>query len=69
MRFGGAAPEIDYSEIPALTDKQMAQFRRPAKKLAAVRPDADVFEWLQEYGAGYSTRINRVLRIVMSQGR
>jgi uncharacterized protein (DUF4415 family) len=64
-----AASEIDYSDIPALTDKQLSQFRRPPKKLVAVRLDADVFEWLQRYGAGYSTRINRVLRVVMSQGR
>ena len=64
-----AASEIDYSDIPALTDKQLAQFRRPPKKLVAVRLDADVLEWLQQYGAGYSTRINRVLRVVMSQGR
>lgn len=64
-----AASEIDYSDIPALTDKQLAQFRRPRKKLVAVRLDADVFEWLQKYGAGYSTRINHVLRVVMSQGR
>jgi uncharacterized protein (DUF4415 family) len=64
-----AASEIDYSDIPALTDKQLAQFRRPPKKLVAVRLDADVFEWLQQYGAGYSTRINHVLRVVMSQGR
>jgi uncharacterized protein (DUF4415 family) len=61
--------QIDYSDIPALTDKQLAQFRRPPKKLVAVRLDADVFEWLQQYGAGYSTRINHVLRLVMSQGR
>ena len=64
-----AASEIDYSDIPALTDKQLSQFRRPPKKLVAVRLDADVFEWLQQYGAGYSTRINHVLRVVMSQGR
>jgi uncharacterized protein (DUF4415 family) len=64
-----ASSEIDYSDIPALTDKQLSQFRRPPKKLVAVRLDADVFEWLQQYGAGYSTRINRVLRVVMSQGR
>jgi uncharacterized protein (DUF4415 family) len=51
------ASKIDYSDIPALTDKQLAQFRRPPKKLVAVRLDADVFEWLQQYGAGYSTRI------------
>ena len=63
------ASQIDYSDIPALTDKQLAQFRRPAKKLVAVRLDADVFEWLRQYGAGYSTRINNVLRIVMSRGR
>ena len=61
--------QIDYSDIPALTDKQLTQFRRAPKKLVAVRLDADVFEWLQQYGAGYSTRINHVLRIVMSQPR
>jgi uncharacterized protein (DUF4415 family) len=61
--------QIDYSDIPALTDKQLTQFRRPAKKLVAVRLDADVLEWLQQYGAGYSTRINNVLRVVMSRGR
>ena len=60
---------LDYSDIPKLTDKQLTQFRRPPKKLVAVRLDADVFEWLQQYGAGYSTRINNVLRVVMSQGR
>ena len=64
-----AVSQIDYSDIPALTDKQLAQFRRPPKKLVAVRLDADVFEWLQQYGAGYSTRINNVLRVVMSRGR
>jgi len=60
---------IDYSDIPALTDKQLTQFRRPPKKLVAVRLDADVFEWLQQYGSGYSTRINHVLRMVMSRAR
>ena len=66
---GAKAAGIDYSDIPALTDKQLSQFRRPPKKLVAVRLDADVFEWLQQYGAGYSTRINNVLRAVMSQAR
>ena len=63
------ASKLNYSDIPVLTDKQLSQFRRPPKKLVAVRLDADVFEWLQQYGAGYSTRINNVLRVVMSQGR
>ena len=59
---------IDYSDIPRLTDKQLAAFQRPAKKLVAVRLDADVLEW-QKYGVGYSTRINSILRAVMSQNR
>jgi len=63
------ASQIDYSDIPALTDKQLTEFKRPPKKLVAVRLDEDVFEWLQQYGAGYSTRINHVLRLVMTQGR
>jgi uncharacterized protein (DUF4415 family) len=60
--------EIDYSDIPKLSDEQLTQFRRSPKKLVAVRLDADVFEWLQQFGAGYSTRINNVLRVVMSRG-
>ena len=63
------ASRLNYSDIPALTDKQLAQFRRPPKKLVAVRLDADVLEWLQHYGSGYSTRINHVLRVVMTQAR
>ena len=60
---------IDYSDIPALSEKQLAQFTRAPKKLVAVRLDADVFEWIRQFGAGYSTRINNVLRVVMSQQR
>ncbi|MEZ5402528.1 MAG: BrnA antitoxin family protein [Bryobacteraceae bacterium] len=60
---------IDYSDIPALTGRELAEFRRPAKQLVAVRLDADVLEWLRGFGAGYSTRINQVLRMVMEKGR
>lgn len=65
----GDEGQIDYSDIPALSDKQLAQFKRAPKKLVAVRLDADVFEWIRQYGAGYSTRINQVLRVVMTQQR
>ena len=65
----GDVSQVDYSDIPALTDAQLAQFKRTRKKLVAVRLDMDVLEWLQQYGAGYSTRINQVLRAVMSQQR
>ena len=65
----GCDAEIEYSDIPALSEKQLAQFKRAPKKLVAVRLDADVFEWIRQFGAGYSTRINNVLRVVMSQQR
>lgn len=58
--------QIDYSDIPRFTEKQLAQFQRTPKKLVAVRLDADVFEWIRQFGPGYSTRINSVLRLVMS---
>lgn len=63
----GDDSEIDYSEIPQLSDKQLAELRCPSKRLVAVRLDADVLEWLQQFGPGYSTRINHVLRAVMLQ--
>ena len=60
---------IDYSDIPPLTDEQLAQFRRTPKVLVAARLDRDVYNWLKGYGQGYSTRINEILRAVMSRAR
>ena len=60
---------IDYSDIPPLTDEQLAQFRRAPKVLVAARLDRDVYDWLKKYGEGYSTRINSILRAVMSKAR
>ena len=58
---------IDYSDIPALTEAPLAEFRRAPKVLVATRLDRDVYDWLQQFGKGYSTRINGILRAVMSQ--
>lgn len=60
---------IDYSDIPALTNEQLAQFRRAPKVLVAARLDQEVYAWLTQYGKGYSTRINGILRTVMEQAR
>ena len=65
----GDDSDIDYSDIPPLTDKQLAQFRRAPKVLVAARLDRDIYDWLQQYGKGYSTRINNILRAVMSRAR
>ena len=60
---------IDYSDIPPLTDAQLAQFCRTPKVLVAARIDRDVYDWLMQYGHGYSTRINSILRTVMERAR
>jgi uncharacterized protein (DUF4415 family) len=60
---------IDYSDIPPLTDEELAQFRRAPKVLVAARIDKEVYDWLMKYGKGYSTRINGILRRVMEGTR
>jgi len=37
----------------------------PAKKTLRVWLDADVLAWLKKDGAGYQTRVNRMLRELM----
>ncbi len=65
----GVDSGLDYSDIPPLTDEQLARFRRTPKVLVAARLDRDVYDWLRKYGEGYSTRINHILRAVMSTVR
>ena len=65
----GDDSDIDYSDIPPLTDEQLTQFRRAPKVLIAARLDRDIYDWLKQYGEGYSTRINNILRAVMSRAR
>lgn len=65
----GKDSDIDYSDIPPLTVEQLSQFRRAPKVLVAARLDRDIYDWLKQYGEGYSTRINNILRAVMSRAR
>ena len=58
---------IDYSDIPALSRRQLSEFRRAPKVLVAARLDREVYDWLKQFGEGYSTRINSILRAVMKR--
>jgi uncharacterized protein (DUF4415 family) len=59
--------EIDYCDIPPLTNEQLASgFRPKAKQSIAVQLDPDVLRWIRRHGAGYSTRINEILRAAMA---
>ena len=46
-----------------------ARWNRPRKQRIALRVDAEVIDWLKSKGPGYQTRINRILRRVMMEGK
>ena len=59
--------DIDYSDIPPMTDEQLknavrGRFYRPVKRQITARVDADVLDWLKSQGRGYQSRINAILR-------
>ena len=64
--------EIDYSEIPPLTDDffENATLRIPASKARnLIQLDADVMAWFRDQGAEYKSTINSVLwRYIESNG-
>jgi uncharacterized protein (DUF4415 family) len=64
--------EIDYSDIPPLTDEAWknavrGRLYRPVKQAVSLRLDADVIAWLKKDGDGYQTRANQMLRERMLQ--
>ena len=59
--------EIDTSDAPELPESVWAnavrgRFYRPVKEAVSLRLDADVLAWLKKDGAGYQTRVNKILR-------
>jgi uncharacterized protein (DUF4415 family) len=46
-----------------------ARWNRPRKQRVSLRVDAEVVDWFQSKGPGYQTRINRILRRVMTEGK
>ena len=62
--------QIDTSDIPELTEAQLAEMRRrklcrPIKKQITTWVDADVLAWLKKGGVGYQSRMNAILRKAM----
>jgi len=60
---------IDYSDIPPLSAEVLHQAKLivpPRKVRITTHLDADVLAWLRQGGPRYQTRINAILRAVMS---
>ena len=66
--------EIDYSDIPTLTDEELdrmvrarAARLRALKRPISIRLEPAVLQWLKREGPGYQTRINELLREAMER--
>jgi uncharacterized protein (DUF4415 family) len=46
-----------------------ARWNRPRKSRISLRVDIEVVDWFKSKGPGYQTRINRILRWVMVEGK
>jgi len=64
---------IDYSDIPRLTEEQLAHMVRlrgsKRKVPVSVRLDPQVLAWLRSKGEGHLTRINDILTNLMDAER
>ena len=49
--------------------KPEARWNRPRKQRISLRVDREVVDWFKSTGRGYQTRINRILREVMNEGK
>jgi len=65
--------DIDYSDIPNLAGTKLRprpivdrSMYRPIKVALTCRLDADIVAWLKQEGKGYQTRLNSILRQVMT---
>jgi uncharacterized protein (DUF4415 family) len=68
MQAAGDDSDINFDDIPELTDEQwagMVRFRDRKKVPVSVRLDPQVLEWLKAKGQGHLTRINDILANVM----
>ncbi len=64
-----ASVEDDFLSLAEETTAGEAQWNRPRKKRISLRVDIEVVDWFQSKGPGYQTRINRILRRVMMEGK
>ena len=71
----GKAIELHASvedDLLLVTDEQAgaeARWNRPRKRRISLRVDVEVVDWFKSKGPGYQTRINRILRRVMEEGK
>ena len=59
-------------DLLSLADQEAgaeSRWHRPRKRRISLRVDVEVVDWFKSKGPGYQTRINRILRRVMTEGK
>jgi uncharacterized protein (DUF4415 family) len=64
-----ASVEDDLLLLAAEEGGAEARWNRPRKRRISLRVDTEVVDWFKSKGPGYQTRINRILRRVMMEGK
>jgi uncharacterized protein (DUF4415 family) len=64
-----ASVEDDLLSLMEEETRPEARWNRPRKQRVSLRVDIEVVDWFKSKGAGYQTRINRILRWVMVEGK
>ncbi len=64
-----AAVENDLFTLAEEEARPESRWNRPRKQRISLRVDREVVDWFKSKGPGYQTRINRILRRVMQDGK
>jgi uncharacterized protein (DUF4415 family) len=70
-RIGDLHASVE-DDLLSLADRETgpeSRWNRPRKRRLSLRVDVEVVEWFKSKGPGYQTRINRILRRVMVEGK
>ena len=71
VRVGDLRASVE-DELLSLADQRLdaeSRWNRPRKRSISLRVDVEVVDWFQSKGPGYQTRINRILRRIMVEGK
>jgi uncharacterized protein (DUF4415 family) len=64
-----ASVEDDLLLLAEEDDGAESRWNRPRKRRISLRVDTEVVDWFKSKGPGYQTRMNRILRRVMMEGK
>ena len=64
-----ASVEDDLFSLEGEETGPESRWNRPRKQRLSLRVDREIVDWFKSHGPGYQTRINRILRRVMQEGK